>query len=269
MGDAFQVGENHFYPGDPPIGLEEIDLVEVRLVAQAHETGKPHALGKGDIENGCAEGAGLGHEGDLASGRRVFREGGIHGREGMDETQTVGAEDAHVVPPGDICDRVLRDQAFVPRFAETCRYDNHRAYAKGAAGLEGIEDHLCGDGDYREVDGLSDLPGALIGPKAEKLIFAGVYRINFTREAAFDQVKENGVAWFVDTVRCADYGDGSGGDKSFQISVAHDFRDREFKPPPFLIPAFNGLFSGFVFFSDKDGINRKVKTLIMLVLFLN
>ena len=126
VGNAFQVAHDHVGLGVFGPGAQEVDLVQVGLVADAVEAREADALAQRHVQDGGAQRARLRHEGDAALARHAGGEGGVEAGHGVDDAQHVGAHDAHVVAPGIFQQLLFQRPAFAAHFAEA-RRDDHRA----------------------------------------------------------------------------------------------------------------------------------------------
>ena len=111
--------------------FDEVDLVQVRLVPQADELGEADLVPQGPVENGDAQRAGLGKEGDPALRQHASREGGVHIVACVDQAEAVGAEDADAPFSGDVLDPLLQERSFGARFLEPGAQDHRRFDAGG------------------------------------------------------------------------------------------------------------------------------------------
>ena len=94
VGDAFEIGGDDLAVGVVAPHLQEVDLVQVGLVAQADEAAEADVVGQGHVEDAGAQRAGLRHEGDPALHRHAEGETGLQRRVGIDDAQAVWADHA-------------------------------------------------------------------------------------------------------------------------------------------------------------------------------
>jgi len=102
--------------------IEQVEFVDVGLVADRNELGKTEIAVGGKIEDRRAQGAALRNEGDVAERGHAGGKTGIesHGRVGIDDAEAVGADKAHARFAANGGDAILDSAAFLAYLAEAC-----------------------------------------------------------------------------------------------------------------------------------------------------
>ena len=194
VGDAFQIGGDDLAVGIVAPHLQEVDLVQVGLVAQADEATEADVVGQGHVEDAGAQRARLRHEGDPALHRHAEGETGLQRRVGVDDAQAVRADHAYAVAPDDGDQFFLHRHALRSHLTEAGRDCDHALDALLAALLDNACNEFGGNHNHGQVDRAGDVEHAGIGLFAQDLVGLGVDRVDLAGKAMLEHVEEHGIA---------------------------------------------------------------------------
>ena len=124
VGHALEVGDDHPRFGVFGDRAQEFGLVEIGLVAEAREEGKPHVSVARPVEDRHRERAGVGHERDGARLGHTRREGEVEPRRRTDPAEAVRAQNPERSAAKPRAELGLAPPALVVRFAEAGRDDD-------------------------------------------------------------------------------------------------------------------------------------------------
>ncbi len=100
--DIFKVAEHDLAVVVVRRVTDEVNFVEIRLVAQADEFAETDAFSQAPVEDRQAQGPALGEKRDLALEREVLGEGGVERSVRVYHAEAVGPDHAHPVAPADL-----------------------------------------------------------------------------------------------------------------------------------------------------------------------
>ena len=150
--DAFQITGND--PGFLVFGerLDEIHFIEVGLVAEADDFVQAEFLVGRPVENGPAQRAGLGDDGNLSGRRRGGPERGVHVMVRVEHAQTIRANHPHAALPADGDEFLFGLCALGADFAIAGGDDDDRFRAGFNRALEGVLHVFARHRDDAEVN---------------------------------------------------------------------------------------------------------------------
>ena len=149
VGHALEVGDDHPRFGVFGDRAQEFGLVEIGLVAEAREEGKPHVSVARPVEDRHRERPGVGHERDGARLGHTRREGEVEPLRRTDPAEAVRAQNPERPAAKPRAELGLAPPALVVRFAEAGRDDDGTPDPLGCAFLEGREHRRRGNRDHR------------------------------------------------------------------------------------------------------------------------
>ena len=188
VGDALQVADDDL--GLVVVGesREEVDLVEVGLVADAEQGRQAQLARRRPVEDGRAQGARLREHRDAACLGHVVGERSVHLVVRVEQTETVGAHEAGAGGTAESGDLALERRAILVDLFEA-RGDNDDGLGLR---LEGADDgSLDGGGrhaDDAHVDGLAILVEACVELLSHELAAGRVDGHDFALESSLDEV---------------------------------------------------------------------------------
>ena len=190
--------------------VQQIDFIDVGLVAKADEFGEADALLAGIVEDRRAQGARLGHEGDLARLWRRTGETGIelHIESRVHHTEAIGAQDADVMLAGQTRQFLLSFDAIAADLFEAGHQHNRGATAGFGTGNDRVRDSRCGHGDHCQFDRLRGLRRVSDTGNTEHGLTVRIDRQQVALVATL-QILEDGATYGSGTVGCANDSDTS------------------------------------------------------------
>ena len=174
-------------------GFEQINLIDVRLVAQADKAGETDIFGQRPVQDRGTKRARLGHEGDGAFLGHADGERGVQRRESIYDTQAVGADDADAVFLGNIQNIMLQLGALAPRFAKSGSNDNRALDALLPALAHDVGHKGAGHDDDRQINRAGRLQNAGQAFHPQDFLTLGIDRVNLTLEAVLNDILENAI----------------------------------------------------------------------------
>ena len=189
--------------------LEQVDLVDVGLVAEADELAKTHVLSLGVVEHRGAQGAGLGEEGDVALPGHLAGESGVqHDRRvGVDHAQAVRSDQPDPVLLDNFFQPVLQLQP-LPPISLNPALTTMTPLTPLSAASSIMAGHFGGDDDHGHVHVVGDIREPRVGLHALNGFHPGVDRIQDSSIACIQDVPEDREPHTPGPVRGPDDGDG-------------------------------------------------------------
>ena len=170
------------------------------------------------IQHGTADGAGLGHQGDVTAHQLGGDAGGgVEAVLGPEHAQGVGAENADAMATRRLHDLVLQVGASLVGLGEARRINNGHVHALGAALAQDAGYCWRGGGDQRQIERLIDLLQAGIAALAGDLFVFGVDGEAGSLESALDQVAEDQASHGFRIVAGAEYGNAGGNEQRIHV----------------------------------------------------
>jgi hypothetical protein len=183
---------------------------------------KPMPSRTGPVEDGGAERAGLGEEGDVAGLGHGGGEGRVHADGGHDDAEAVGADDPHL---GELRPRGLELffelLAVFTCFLEAGGEDEDAHDAGVAAFADDVGDELRGDADDGEIRRLRQALDVGIGLDAVDGLALGIHGVDDAVVARADQVAQDGIADAVGPLAGADDGDALWFENLVEVANTH------------------------------------------------
>ncbi len=204
--DAFQVtGDDR---GFLVLGqrLEEIRLVQVRLVADADHLAHAELLLARPVQNGHAERAGLGDERNSPGRRQRRGEGGVHLVVRVEHAQAVRPHEPHPQRAAKLGDFLFLLRTLRTHFLESGGDDDDLFGACGGRGLDRFLDESRRHHDDAQLNLAAVFLETLVAFQAEDFIGFGIDRDNGALVSALDQVGDKGMADLVGVAGRAQYG---------------------------------------------------------------
>jgi len=148
---------------------EQIQFVDVRLVADGDEFRKTEIPVGGKIENGRTERPALGDERNVSAGRHPLGKARVQTDfgNGIDHTQAVGADKSDPRLPADGNDLIFNRQPLAADFSEAGRYDHDPLDPLGDRLLDCREASLWRQDENRQINLVGDGRDSRIGFYAE------------------------------------------------------------------------------------------------------
>ena len=187
--------------------FEEFRFVDVRFVPERHELAEAHLASFGEVENGGAERARLRNERERAFVADFRREAGVQTAFRVDDAEAVRADERN---PGFARfggHRFFDFRAFMARFFEARRDNDHRLRFFGDRVVDDARDELRVDENDDQIDFARNFRQRSISRQTFDFAALRVDRVNGAFEV-FDQVEEDVVTDDAFFRRSADDGDG-------------------------------------------------------------
>ena len=189
--------------------VQQVDLVDVGLVAEADELAEAHVAFLGVIENRGAQGTALREKGQVAGLGHLTAEGGVH-RDlgiGIDHSQAIGPDQGDAGRPDLVAKLGLQGRPSGADFLETGG-DHHQGLdTLGNRLVDHAENRHGRDDQHGQVDRHGNGRQVRIGMHAANRRGLGIDRIDRTGEFGVNQVAKNIVADGARPGGSADHGD--------------------------------------------------------------
>lgn len=186
--------------------LDQLDLVNVALVAEGDEVGEADVVREAPVKDGGQHSAGLGKEGDWALLWSLGGEGAVEGWSA--DTENVGADDSHVVLLADLDELLFHLDTLATDLLEAGCDDDDSADTLLAAVLSSSNAELGWDDEDGDLWSLGAGSDVWISLVAEDLWGLRIDRIDGTSISGLDDVVNDGVADLAWLARGTDDGDG-------------------------------------------------------------
>ncbi len=226
VADAFQIEGDDFRVGVGGHGGQRVRLAHVDLVAEADEMGEAEPLAARPVDDGGANGPGVGDEGDVARRRPRWRqEGSVQRQVGVDEADAVGADEPDAVLAGHAQALLFQPRPFRPRLAEAAGGDDGGADA-AAADVGQRAGHVGrGHDEHRQIDRVGHVGQGGVEGALQQAAAARVDEVDRAGVAALGQVAGHAEAELGRGRGRADDGDAGGVEKGYECGIgwlAHD-----------------------------------------------
>ena len=203
---------------------EEVEYVQVRLVAGAGEAADPEAVVEEVLDQPGAEAPALADDADRARAD-VVAPGGAAERDqravgNAPDALAVGPDDRRAVAPRDRHELLLPGGAVVD-FREPAAADDHERHAALAALLHDAGDRLRGDQQVGDVGRLGQRGDRRMARHPEDLVAARVDRVDAALEALVEQVADRPAVQPLRIGRCAHHGDRRRREQPVEVGRAH------------------------------------------------
>ena len=219
VADALDVEQDALGGGVVGQVVEDLAEIQVRRGAGGNHAGEADAVGFRPVQHGGAQGAGLGHQGQVAGEGGTLAEGGVEADGGPLDAQAIGADEADVVLARHGHDGFLQGDALGAHLPEAGRQDDGMADAARAAILEHLGHGGRGRGDQGQLGGFRQFAGIAVAVLAVDHVMLGIDREHHAGEAGFAHVLEQGAGDGVLLFADAEHGDGTGIEQGVEVML--------------------------------------------------
>jgi len=208
--DVFDIPEDDRGMGIGAQVFEHVGFVDHGHVAEGDELGEADALSERPVEDGRAQGAGLGEEGDgalfgIAGGKR-----GVVVVVGAHEAQAVGTDHGDIMRDAHLGELLLQIEALFADFLEPGRNDDDGTALPRGKGFYGGENSGYGYDDDGQIETFRQAVDAFGHGQSKDFVGFGVDRVDGSRKPRLLHVGQNLVTDFAGHRGGTDDGNGFG-----------------------------------------------------------
>ena len=221
IADALDVHEDAL--GGRVIGqiVEQLAEIQIGRRAGGNDAGESDAVGGRPVQHGCADGAGLRYQGQIAGQRRAQGEGGVQSDGRALDAQAVGSDEADAQTLGGMHQFLFQCGALLANFTETGGQYHRVPDAACAAVFENAGYGRRGGGDDCQLGRLRQVGGVRKAGMPQHFLPFGIDGEDLALEARRNHVAEDDPGHGILPVACAEHGHGTRVEKGMKIVLGH------------------------------------------------
>ena len=173
--------------------LHQIVAGHIGLVPDRDEAGDADVEALGVVENRQPQRSALCRHGDATSGRRYRRECRVQADSGIaiQQAHAVWSDQTAAGPPNAVDERGLAGTTVFATLAEAGADHADRAHVLADALIDGCQDLIRRDDDYRQIDRSGDIPDSNVCADPVDLLRTGMDRHHGSGEAIGDEIVQD------------------------------------------------------------------------------